>query len=323
MKRLKDGFQGERHVVLPPMVIQTLCRDSLTASLYVTDIGYYPSAAHHYRKRLQPISQYVLIYCVSGSGWYRLAGKEHQVAQSQCFVLPPDVPHSYGTTDGASWTIYWLHFGGHHAPIYAEGMQTPQNIRVAANSRIMDRISIFEEMLSTLQRGCGLEELRYVSSLLHHFLASMRYLGQFRASHNEVLDSIARTTTPQASPASNDTSGRAVCQAAIHFMQENIENHITLQDVVRYTGYSQSHLSALFKSQAHTSPLAYFNRLKIERACQLLTDTDLNINQICHKVGIHDPYYFSRLFKQLTGQSPKAYRLTALPTSPTPDGQPL
>lgn len=297
MKRQKNGFQGERQVVLPPMVIEQMVTDSLTSSLYVTDIGYYPTAAHHYRERREPIAQYVLIYCVTGSGWYRVGGKDYQVRRGQFFVLPPGIPHSYGAVEGASWTIYWLHFSGTHAPVYADGMLKPHDIHVAVNSRIMDRISIFEEMLSTLSGRCTLEELRYVSSLLHHFLASMRYLTLFRQSAREVAKSVKA-----------DDCGQQLLEAVVHFMEENVEGHITLHDVALYTGYSPSHLSALFKKHTGRSPLDYFNCLKIENACRLLTGTDLKINQICHKVGIDDPYYFSRLFKRVTGQSPKAYR---------------
>lgn len=72
MLKQKDGFQGEQSVVLPPMVVEMAERDELASSLFVTDIGYYPNATNHYRERKQAIDQYVLIYCVDGSGWYRL-----------------------------------------------------------------------------------------------------------------------------------------------------------------------------------------------------------------------------------------------------------
>ena len=166
-------------------------------------------------------------------------------------------------------------------------MQTPQNINVALNSRIRDRISIFEEILSTLHSGQDIEDLRYASSLLHYFLASMRYLGLYRRAEG-----------------TSDT-----VEAAIHFMQENIENRITLQDVLDYIGYSQSHFSVIFKKKTGKSPIAYFNRLKIEYACKLLKETDLKINQICFKIGIEDPFYFSRLFSKTIGMSPTEYRL--------------
>ena len=288
MARQKDGFRGERSVVLSPLVIEIVEHDELASSLFVTDIGYYPNATNHYRERKKAIDQYILIYCVDGNGWYQLDGKKYQVNKNQFFILPAGQPHIYGANEW--WTIYWVHFRGEHASIYAEGMQTPKDINIALNSRISDRIGIFEEILSTLQAGEEVEDLRYASSLLHHFLASMRYLGQFRRSKALNLN------------------GQNVVDAAIHFMQENIENRMTLSDVNRYIGYSQSHFSQLFKQQTGCSPLAYFNQLKIEHACKMLRETDMKINQICYKIGIEDPYYFSRLFSKIVGIPPTDYR---------------
>lgn len=289
MIKQKDGFIGERSIVLPPMVIEMEENDPLVSNLYLTDIGYYPRATYHYRDRQQAIDQYVLIYCVDGSGWYRIGNKEYKVRKNQFFILPAGQPHTYGADEGNEWTIYWIHFRGAHAAIFAEGMQKPQSINVALNSRIRDRINIFEELLSTLHAGQGIEDLRYASSLLHHFLASMRYLGQFRRGEG-ASDAI---------------------EAAIHYMQENIENRITLQDVLNYIGYSQSHFSSLFKKKTGESPIAYFNRLKVEYACKLLKETDLKINQICFKIGIEDSFYFSRLFSKTMGMSPSEYRLSS------------
>ena len=287
MKRIekKDGFQGERQVVLPPMLVDMEERDELTQNLYITDIGYYPRAEHHHRVREGGISQYVLIYCVDGSGFYIVGGKRHEVVKNQYFILPIGKPHEYGTEE--HWTIYWVHFSGSAAHVYAEGAATPQTINVAMNSRIGDRLNIFEEMLTTLQQGNELEDLRYSSSLLHHFLASMRYLGQFRRAQPESLD---------------------IVEQAIHYMRENIERHITIDDVLHYVGYSQSHFSALFKRRTGQSPLAYFNRLKVEYACHLLATTHLKVNQICYKVGIEDSLYFSRLFSKIMGMSPTAFK---------------
>lgn len=285
----KDGFQGEQSVVLPPMVVELEKGDPLVSSLYVTDIGYYPNATNHYRSRQEPIDQYILIYCADGSGWYEVEGREFQVEKNQFFVLPAGKTHSYGAKAGEAWTIYWVHFSGTNAPFYAEGLQTPQDISVALNSRIRDRINIFEEIIATLQESNDIEYLRYASSVLYHFLASMRFLRQYRGDISKIGD-----TDPT--------------DAAIHYMKENIENRITLDDVLRYVGYSQSHFSAIFKKNTGMSPLSYFNRLKIDYACMLLRDTNLKVNQICYKVGIEDQFYFSRLFTKLVGMSPSKYR---------------
>ena len=66
--RLKDGFKGEQCIVLPKAITNIIERDPVASSLYITDIGYYPKARHHYRKRTVPIEEYVFIYCVDGKG---------------------------------------------------------------------------------------------------------------------------------------------------------------------------------------------------------------------------------------------------------------
>ena len=47
MPRIKDGFKGERAIVLPAFLIEELKQDPLGSELYITDIGYYPHAYFH------------------------------------------------------------------------------------------------------------------------------------------------------------------------------------------------------------------------------------------------------------------------------------
>ena len=289
MIRKKDGFQGEQVVVLPPAIVELEEQDDFCQGLFITDIGYYPKAEHHHRIREKGIGQYVLIYCVDGSGFYVVDGKRHEVKKNQYFILPIGKPHEYGSTEGHFWTVYWLHFCGKAAHVFAEGAATPQTINVTMQSRISERINIFDEILTTLHFGDSIEDLRYASSLLSHFLASMRYLGQFRRA--------------------KASAEKDIVEQAIHYMRENIENRITMAEVLRYVGYSQSHFSTVFKKKTGMSPLSYFNRLKVEHACKLLKTTDLKVNMICYKVGIEDSLYFSRLFSKVMGMSPTDYRL--------------
>lgn len=304
----KDGFPGERQVVLPPLLVEMEEKDELCESLFITDIGHYPRAEHHHCRRAEGINQYVLIYCVDGRGYYVIDGERHEVNKNQYFILPAWKTHEYGASEGGWWSIYWVHFRGACAHVYAEGASIPQTINIAVNSRISDRIDIFEEILTTLtpdpyassggrEYSLGIEDMRYASSLLHHFLASMRYLGQFR-----------RAKAPLSMRKGNEDRAIDIVEQAIHYMRENIENRITLSDVLQYIGYSQSHFSALFKKKTGQSPLFYFNRMKVEYACRLLKTTDLKVNQICYKVGIDDPLYFSRMFSKIVGMSPTKYK---------------
>lgn len=62
MIKRKDGFSGERALVVPHSIIEEMEKNPLMAPLHITDIGYYPKAEYHYRERREPITQYILIY---------------------------------------------------------------------------------------------------------------------------------------------------------------------------------------------------------------------------------------------------------------------
>lgn len=294
MLHLKDGFTGERSIVLPRAAVDMQTNDPLVSGLYITDIGYYPHAEHHFRERTQPIMQNVIIYCVEGKGHYRIGpdGPVYDVSAGQYFILPAGKSHTYWSDDSDAWTIYWIHFGGAFAPFYADGASHPMDVKPGLTSRINDRNNIFEELFFTITDGYNLENMRYASCLLHYYLGSMRFIQQFRhtQSHNDKL-------TPQ-----------SLADVAIHYMKENVERKMSLDTLAQFMGYSVSHFSSVFKKVTGESPLGYFNRLKVQRACDLLDHSTMQVNQICYKVGIDDCYYFSRLFKKTTGMSPKAYR---------------
>lgn len=290
MIRLKDGFNGERAIVLPPMIINIMEEDPLLSALHITDIGYYPKAAHHFRERKEPINQYVFIYCIDGAGSYSLGNHEYPVCANQYFILPAGVPHSYAADKDTPWTIYWIHFKGSLAQFYACNAERPMDIKPEAHSRIGQRINLFEEIFNTLKAGYNKENLHYVSSLFHYYLGSLRYIRQYRNA------------------AGAHTDDDNVVEAAVHYMKENMEKRITLQDIAEHIGYSPSHFSLLFKKKIGHAPLSYFNLLKIQEACFMLDSTDMKINQICYKIGIEDTYYFSRLFGKIMGMSPREYR---------------
>lgn len=289
--RIKDGFSGERSIVLPEVIRKKQLHDPLVSSLYITDIGYYPCAAHHFCERTSPISEHVLIYCANGKGYYRFRGKEYAVCSNQYFILPSGCVHAYWSDDAEPWTIYWVHFSGAHATFYIEDAVIPKEVRPGLTSRISYRNNIFEEMFLTLSDGFSQENLRYVSSLLHYYLGSMRFLQQYRKSAPD-----ARVDSP------------TVIDAAIHYFSENIERRLELSGIADYLGYSVSRFSSIFKKETGESPLSYFNKMKIRHAQDLLVATDMKVRQISYKIGIDDPYYFSRLFTKVTGVSPKAYR---------------
>lgn len=81
-----------------------------------------------------------------------------------------------------------------------------------------------------------------------------------------------------------------------------LENHTAEFNVGRTT------LFAKFKAVLGYTPSEYMRLQRMKKAAELLLTTEMNVSEICYRVGINDPFYFSRLFKQVYDKSPTQFR---------------
>lgn len=98
---------------------------------------------------------------------------------------------------------------------------------------------------------------------------------------------------------------------AIQYLLTNYAGDLSLEELSRVAHLSPTHLTHCFTRQMGVSPMRYLKQLRVEAARQLLVTTDLPVNEIAGRVGYHDPLYFRRVFKAVTGQVPSSLR--ALP----------
>lgn len=291
----KDGFSGERAYILPPACIADMEQDPAGALLHLTDIGYYPVASNHLRRRIEPIGQWVLIYCRAGRGWYAVDGHRYEVLPDSYFVLPAGRPHEYGADPSDPWTIYWVHYRGTMAETMMPPTPGPVSVRPGRFSRIADRLNLFEEIMATLDRGYSRDSLIYACATLSYFLSTLRHIDSYRAARMSREDV-------------RDGGNFDMVDAAIRYMSENLERDLRLADLAEYVGVTPAYLSHIFTQRTGNSPMTHLRRLRMSHACHLLDFSTLHINQICHKVGIDDPYYFSRVFTTTMGVPPTEYR---------------
>jgi len=85
----------------------------------------------------------------------------------------------------------------------------------------------------------------------------------------------------------------------------------------RVAGYTPQHLNRTFTRALGVTPLRQLTRLAEEHAASLLAEGTLTVKAVAAAVGIDDPYYFSRVFRQHFGRSPAQYRTAAGSNSPS------
>ncbi len=284
----QDGFPGQLSYVIPDRILDLVRSNPLIADLYITDIGYYPQATHHFRERNSGIDQMILIYNVHGKGVILTGGVRHELPADHFFIIPAGVPHAYFADDRDPWSIYWIHFAGPKSRLFSHTALQPVPLERGPTSRINDRIDLFNEIFRNLERGYSIETLEYTNLCLEHLLASFTHLRQFRI----IKEGLEKDPVSQ----------------SINYMLEHLDRKLTLNEVAAEVRLSASHYSRLFSERTGHSPVEYFIQLKIQRACRLLDNSDWSIAEVAREMGFEDQFYFSRLFRKIMNMSPRVYR---------------
>ena len=95
---------------------------------------------------------------------------------------------------------------------------------------------------------------------------------------------------------------------AEHFIFENFTRKISLEEIASASGFSAPYFSTIFKDEMGENLSSYLNRLRVEKAEHMLTDTNFSLSKIARTCGFEDQSWFSKIFKQYTGISPGKFR---------------
>ena len=102
-------------------------------------------------------------------------------------------------------------------------------------------------------------------------------------------------------------TSRIVKQAVAYLHQHHAEP-LSRRQIAEAVGVNKDYLSRIFHQELGLSPWEYLNRYRIVQAKALLAGTGMPITDVAGRVGFNDPNYFSRVFRNVLGRSPRAYR---------------
>ena len=281
----REGFKGEKMFVLPTESFQDYVTHPLIRRLYLTDVGWFPCAAHHDRERKEGIEEYIFIYCMEGNGTIEIPNRgTFTLHENEAFCIPRFCGHHYYACEEQPWSILWVHFKGEDTSLYP--LESYQIIRFASENATNRMVFLFDLLFRVLEANYTLGNFIYISQVLSMILAETYY----REKQDTTLEQNKQVTQ------------------VIRYFYQHISDMLTLEQIEEEFCLSKSYLHSIFQKYTHHSPMDFFIRLKLKEACKLLRSTDLLISEIAEKLGYKDPYYFSRIFKKIVGISPKGYR---------------
>ncbi len=272
--------------ITPAFMTRFLANHQLTSGCYPTAMGFYPGAVGHRMERKKHDDNLV-IYCVSGRGTLETRGTSNSITAGQLVVLPRGLAHAYFADDAAPWTVYWTHFLGTDSTVLLEHLGYRENEYVVDAGMSPTLSASFESLM----------EVRYTGYAANAFINAANQLRQ-------LLTQLAFDVGIE----SGRTARGFNVELVQSYMRENLDKHLSLDQLAAKANLSKYHFTSRYKSLTGYSPIKHFLNMKTEYACRLLDSTDLSVQAVAEAVGYDDPLYFSRLFRQIIGRSPRDYR---------------
>jgi len=101
---------------------------------------------------------------------------------------------------------------------------------------------------------------------------------------------------------------KELIKISVNYIHNNFERNISLNDIARFVFLSTSYFTRAFKEEMKISPISYLLKVRVERAMELLRETDHKISDIALSVGFSNQQRFNEIFKKHTKMTPLQYR---------------
>ncbi len=272
--------------------------------LYLIDCGYtsippgtpyppqrHPDAYHFEWKTGRTLNEYQVVYITQGRGIFEARGVKRQTVEAgDLFILFPGVWHRYAPSPKTGWDEHWFGFNGDLAKRFLSESFVPRTkpvLRVGVDEGLRRRfVGLVDDMMRDPTgapfsiTGDLIKILGMIQERLQCVGAKGRMSGVIREAQNLIL----RQATEQ----------------------------IDFKKMARQLGIGYSSFRHRFKQQTGVSPAQFQSSIRINRAKDLLTATDLSVSEIAEACGYKTVFYFSRQFTLKTGLTPSAHRANSL-----------
>ena len=228
--------------------------------------------------------EYLLIYTTEGVSEWRMGGELYVLCPGSCLLLPPHIPHLVKPRGRINQYI------AHFSPNAPGGPGIwPYVIEIGLFDQPSFK-SLFDQLL--LEFRMQQQGSQWVITGLLTALLAMY------ARHSE---NVERPTG-----IGESKTWRNISRALI-LIQSKPESQITVEGLAHHSGLSVSYFCRAFLQETGYSPHEYLNRVRIQKAKELLLDPKLNCTEVARQLGFSSIHVFSKVFRRLERRSPTAY----------------
>lgn len=259
-----------------------------------------------------------IAYVCDGKGYHVYDGTTYPVAKGELYIINSRTPHCFYPTDKSNsdhLVVYNLSF----LPEFIADININLPILTELTDIMLYKSLYAEEIIYTpdlrLSGAMRTEIEQLYEKMYMEFTAEgVNYVEILRLSLCELLLKIHRFYKINTVVSDNTVSKyrHQLIPDCIEYLRNNYSQKITIEELSNNFFLSKSYLSSLFKKATGSGVVEYLQHIRIEKACELLTQTNLSITEISTMVGYTDYRFFNKSFKKITGCTAHEYRKTRM-----------
>lgn len=251
----------------------------------------------------------MLLWCRGGRGTVTVDGAEHEMRPGHYLILPWDHTIRYCAGKGAVWRLGGAHVIPHLSRT-APAVFEVSHVRPDAPPLLPGRADAPCPGLEGV-RGGSFARARALESLAEYAVAW--FVRGPEAAGARTLGGLLLAEMGRAAAEAGESAQGL--PGALRRMTVEVERRLLgplrVADLARAGRCSPATVTRLFRRWFGRAPLRWILERRLDRAAELLAETDLTIAEVGRRVGVPDPFYFSRLFRRLRGVTASAHRQRA------------
>ena len=221
--------------------------------------------------------------------------KLHPLKERSVFPCNPLQPHRVEDTGITDFKAAILYFENTLIQTAAKELYGHGDLEFRSMPMILNRT--LWELVQTFTRECRARQPGY--NLMLESLSLQAAILLLRESHHNHSFSSFQP---------GEYQDKKCIAKAIEYLADNYQSKMSLSDLAKETHYSPYHFLRIFKRHTGRTPFEYLIDMKIEKAKDMLRNTDHTITHICDACGFSCLSYFSQAFKKKTGLTPTQFK---------------
>lgn len=158
----------------------------------------------------------------------------------------------------------------------------------------------------------GYRDFSYAQSAIQlgvlRFLLKPSKMDEIHEALNAAIIKLSGVPMEKGLLEKHEAEGNFIVSRALAYINEHYAEKLTLQHLADYLYLSTWHLCRVLKKGANMNFIDILSNIRTEHAKKYLKETNLKVYEISEKIGYNDIAYFSKVFRALTGYSPKQFR---------------